>query len=313
MDTIEILGIEEILNQPDPDWLIEGWLQEDSFAVLAGPSNTFKSFLAVDWACSIASKGIDWQWQPVKRHGPVLYIYAEGGAGMKKRLQAWKVKYKQGLENFHGIGAVVNLSSETSVAALVRKIRAKGLDPVLIIIDTLNRCFGDGDENSTKDMGAFIRGCDKLRTSFTCCTVLAVHHTGWATEHERGNSSLRGALDTLLKITKREKNKIGVKVEKQKNFEEDDKPTWLELLPVKGSNSAALSLAEPPTKSKGNQNDQKVLAALAAAHPAGLRPVELEHKTDINHNTMKNVIERLVRDGKAEKKDAKLFAIPQDE
>src|SRR5580693_546567 len=101
---IEILDIKTILNQPDPDWLIEGWLPEDAFVVLAGPSNTYKSFLAGDWGCCIASTR-DWLWHPPK-HGPVLYVFAEGGTGMGKRVRAWMKHYKHkeaDLALFNGI------------------------------------------------------------------------------------------------------------------------------------------------------------------------------------------------------------------
>src|SRR5260221_4125578 len=91
-EKIELLTMQEILDQPDPEWLIEGWLQEDSFALLAGPPDSYKSFLATAWACCVASD-LDWLWQPTK-HGPAVYVYAEGGTGMGNRLPACLAKNK---------------------------------------------------------------------------------------------------------------------------------------------------------------------------------------------------------------------------
>ncbi|MBS4163217.1 hypothetical protein PRO82_000515 [Candidatus Protochlamydia amoebophila] len=50
--------------------------------------------------------------------------------------------------------------------------------PALIVIDTLARNFGGGDENKTQDMNKFIFSIDMyIRLPFSCC-VLIVYHTG---------------------------------------------------------------------------------------------------------------------------------------
>ena len=72
--------------------------------------------------------------------------------------------------------------------------------PELIVIDTLNRNMG-GKESDEMDMGAFIREADYLRVRYRA-TVVIVHHTGWNVERERGHSSLKGAADTMIAVTK---------------------------------------------------------------------------------------------------------------
>src|ERR687883_1735228 len=57
-------------------------------ALLAGPEGTFKSFVALDLALSVAG-GRPWQEHPVHQ-GPVVYISAEGSAGLRNRLEAWE-------------------------------------------------------------------------------------------------------------------------------------------------------------------------------------------------------------------------------
>jgi len=314
-EPVNILTIAEILEQPDPVWLIESWLQEDSFAVLAGPSDTYKSFLAVDWACCVASD-INWQRHKTE-HGQALYVYAEGGKGMGKRLKAWRAAHKRDAENFHGIPHAVDLSSEKSVAGLIDKIKAKALCPKLLVIDTLNRCFGAGNENDTKDMSAFIHGCDKLRVAFPGCTVLVVHHCGWEAAHERGNSSLRGALDTLLQIRERQGDKIALVVKKQKDDEEDDRPMWLEAVKVPDTKSIVLALAEPPARTKpGDESEGKVMAALTEVFPKGLKPGELSVVSGVNPNTLSkganNVRARLVQAGKTREENGRIFALQQN-
>lgn len=52
-----------------------------------------------------------------------------------------------------------------------------GMPVRLIILDTLARCFGNSDENTARDMGAFIQGCDAIRYH-TCAAMMIVHHSG---------------------------------------------------------------------------------------------------------------------------------------
>ena len=58
---------------------------------LYGPSGEGKSFLALDWALSI-SAGVDW-FERIVLPGQSLYVAAEGGRSIRKRVAAW-LKHK---------------------------------------------------------------------------------------------------------------------------------------------------------------------------------------------------------------------------
>jgi AAA domain len=307
---IPLLTLAEIFEQPDPVWLIEGWLVEDSLAVIAGPPDSGKSFAALAIACSVASDQ-DWFQHPTK-HGQVLYIYSEGGSGIKKRIDAWlKSKaHEQADLEFIGIPASINMLDERAVAALIARIGKRDLK--LIVLDTLARNFGGGNENATPDMNAFVQGCDTLRRSFSGCTLLVVHHTGWDPTHERGNSALRGAVDTMIKQERRASDKkITMTVVKQKDFEEDVRPFFLRLQDVPGSVSAALILSDPPIEEeRGDENEEKVLAALATIAPEGLKPGALEDASGVPERTLRDVRKRLVKDKKIREVDGLIFVVP---
>jgi len=61
---------------PPPVFMIADYLIENSFAVLYGPPASFKSFLAIDWALSVAH-GRDWNGRPTAQ-GAVVYLAMEG-------------------------------------------------------------------------------------------------------------------------------------------------------------------------------------------------------------------------------------------
>ncbi|EIQ0071669.1 AAA family ATPase [Salmonella enterica] len=186
----------------EQDYTLKSYLPANSLCSIYGPSGSYKSFLAVSWACHIAA-GRRWAGKSVSG-GSVMYIVGEGGIGVPRRVKAW--------ENVHGV-KVSNLALVNRPVFPVRReevnevvkaacaIQAQKGQPVqLIVIDTLARCFGGNDENDARDMGAFIEGCDTIKRE-TGATVLVVHHSGKDdSKGARGSSSFRAALDAEFNV-----------------------------------------------------------------------------------------------------------------
>jgi putative DNA primase/helicase len=177
-------------------------IPQDSFAQLYGAPKSYKSFVALDAACSIATGRPFLGTFEVLRKGDVVYVYGEGGRGIGRRLRAWELHNGCEAERFFGIGQPVDMLGNDP-DRIVDAIKVVAASPALIVIDTLARCSGGGDENSTQDMNAFVRGCDRLRLAFPDCTVLVVHHCGWEGSRSRGSRALEAALDTVLQCKKR--------------------------------------------------------------------------------------------------------------
>src|SRR5688572_14848212 len=83
----KLLTYPELEALPDPEWLIDSIMQVDSQVTLYGPSGEGKSFVALSMALTIAT-GLTWLGHQVKK-GPVIYVAAEGGRGIRKRVTAW--------------------------------------------------------------------------------------------------------------------------------------------------------------------------------------------------------------------------------
>lgn len=186
----------------EQDYTLKGYLPANSLCSIYGPSGSYKSFLAVSWACHIAAS-LKWAGKSVAG-GSVMYIVGEGGIGVPRRIKAW--------ENAHGVTvgnlALVNRpvfpvrpEEVNEVVKAAREIQGKTGKPVqLIVVDTLARCFGGNDENDARDMGAFIEGCDRIKRE-TGATVLVVHHSGKDdSKGARGSSSFRAALDAEFNV-----------------------------------------------------------------------------------------------------------------
>lgn len=184
--------------------LVEEFLDTETVNVLYGPSNSGKSFVALDLAFSIAT-GRPWANRRVLQGG-VVYVAAEAPGSIRRRVMALRTVYP-GIDHarvpLFMVPVPVDLvSSEdgiTDLIATVQKIQAD--NPVrLVIVDTLACTMAGGDENSFETMGALAGRLGRLR--FECKTaVLGVHHSGKdADRGARGHSSLRAAVDTELEI-----------------------------------------------------------------------------------------------------------------
>src|SRR5207247_8975418 len=87
----KILSREEILADPEPEWLIEGLYTQDSLAEVFGNPEAYKTFFALAVAFSVATGKPLLGACNVMRTGDVVYIYGEGGRGIGKRLRAWEL------------------------------------------------------------------------------------------------------------------------------------------------------------------------------------------------------------------------------
>ncbi|HDX8363387.1 helicase RepA family protein [Aeromonas veronii] len=187
-------------------YLIKGYLPAQCAASIYGPSGSFKSFLAVSWACHIAT-GKPWNGCKVE-HGAVLYVVGEGGVGVPRRIRAWTDEYNgcQDVPNVYRVDMPVFMADPLQVAELkiaAAQVRQEtGLPVKLIVIDTVARCFGGADENRAADMGAFIAGCDTVKAD-TGATMLMVHHTGKDVANgARGSSAFKAALDAEFFVSR---------------------------------------------------------------------------------------------------------------
>ena len=223
-----------IVAMPPPRWLISSYLVRDSLALLYAPSGAGKTFLAVDLAMSVA-RGAWWNGQAVEAPETVLYVIAEGVAGMGRRLKAW-AQHHGAYDLSNGspvmwLPRAVNLSDPFEAAALAEV--AGELAPGLVVIDTLARCTTGAEENSAKDMGIVVDRLDELRRA-TAATVLVVHHSGKdVSAGARGSSALRAAVDTELELSANDES-LSLKVTKQKDAAEAP-PRPLVRLPVADS------------------------------------------------------------------------------
>jgi hypothetical protein len=85
---------------------------------------------------------------------------------------------------------------QSSLIAAAKDTRAD-----IIVLDTLSRTFGVGDQLSAKDMCAYIDSIDTLRTE-TGAHVAVIHHGTKDDRTARGSNALEGAADLIVKVSR---------------------------------------------------------------------------------------------------------------
>ena len=261
----------EVMTRPDPEFLIYRVLPMGAPSLLTATHASFKSFIALDMALSVAT-GRAWHGFNVRR-GAVVYVAAEGASGIKKRARAWLEFYGEKTpDNFVILDVPFQVADAKARADFISEVSE--LKPVLIILDTLARCAVGLEENSSKDMGEFADALGELAKA-TGANVLTVHHNNKGGAY-RGSSAVPAAVDTHLSL-ERKSDGDGLhvailKIEKQKDFEEIEPLTFegktvtipdtrglehsLVFERVETNNGSAYSLSD---------SEQKVLSELVAA------------------------------------------------
>lgn len=209
-----ILTGAEILAMDSEEWRIQDILPAQGIAAIFGSPGGGKSFLAFDMAFAIA-RGNSWfgfETYPTK----VLYINQESGWGVKKRCMAWMKETGESLPPnlLYLLDPVQIVNDEGELSPLIPQA-------AVTIIDTLSSTSAGLDENSAKDMGLIIAAAHAIRRK-TGGVVVFIHHTGKDVDKgARGHSSLKGALDTEILVTKNQKdNSRSWKLTKSKESED---------------------------------------------------------------------------------------------
>jgi len=211
------------------EWLIEGVVPHKSFSALFGPPASFKSFIALDIAEAIAA-GRHWMGKAVINQGAVLQIIGEGHGGVGARMKACRIHNETPDDTpIFVIRHQLNLRNSredielllVEVDALVVELNRREQRLQLIQIDTLARSFGGGNENASEAMGEWVINVGRIQNRYDCA-VMVVHHNGKNLDKGlRGHSSLLGAVDTELEITRVEGKAEGLlTITKQKDGED---------------------------------------------------------------------------------------------
>jgi hypothetical protein len=182
-----------------PSWQIEGILPQNSLAMIFGPEGSHKTFIAVDMACSIAT-GTPFLGRPTTQ-GRVLYVAAEGGTPIAKRIRAWEYHNQRKIQDheFTFVMEPLILDLDSEVEEALAQLKTDQVTYDLIVFDTLNMCMV-GNESAAHEVAKVVRAAKRFNAELDC-TVLMIHHTPKENPHtHRGSGALSAALTTNIRV-----------------------------------------------------------------------------------------------------------------
>jgi hypothetical protein len=187
-------------------WAVKGVIAEQGVGFIYGASGTFKSFLALDYALHRAY-GMRWMGRRTKQAVPV-YLAAEGGAGIMKRVQAWHLAHQMDWRQCPMRFVLVPLTLRTQASVLRDAVLATGVPCGDLIVDTMSQTF-TGNENSNDEVADFLRTIGTDLRDALGATVTIVHHSGHsATERPRGASAIIANVDYAFGVFRDEKEML---------------------------------------------------------------------------------------------------------
>lgn len=164
-----IVRVDEIQTfDPTDFWLIEDLWENGSVGVIGAPSKSFKSTLALNLACAVAT-GKPFDGRKVKQ-GAVLIIQGENNLSMEQH----KIYAITGSETPPPIYYVEDNITMEQVYKLENDIRELGVK--LLIIDPMYLLFGNGDINKHQDIVERLEMLTRISKK-TGCAVMLIHHS----------------------------------------------------------------------------------------------------------------------------------------
>jgi hypothetical protein len=207
----------------------------------------------------------------------------------------------------------VDMLKGEEVDALIDVVREAFPRDAFVVLDTLARNFGGGDENRQQDMNAFVKGGDALRAGLPGSTLLVVHHAGKNRgQGDRGSSVLRGAVDAKMELVRLVEKDTGRRTDKLilKCVTQKDAPecSTIYLRLACGGEGFSCTIEERDAPKDKNSIDVERAARVAlevlTEHPEGLAFMEWRAATGepgIPKSTLQGIRDHLIEAGKVEK------------
>lgn len=304
----KFLSFDEVLSSPPKEWLIDQILGKKELGMIYGASGVGKTFVVLDlMICACLGKKWAHRFQ-VNKPLNVAYCSSEGHNGFGGRLRtACKHHNIPSLPNFSYSKVVPQFFTKDISSHFSRFIHTwQNLkkDPLdLLVIDTLHAASTGADENSAKDMGEIIVGCQKI-IEVLGCTVLLIHHTNKNELVERGSNSLRGSCDFVLNVARDKSNNSTSILSCSKSKDSD---LWLPqkftLLPIKDCDSVHVAWDDPCNsnearkKSKEEKLCDEIISIFQAQRGRMFRCSEIGKYIAESPLATQRLLKKLVQDG----------------
>ncbi len=272
-----------------PVYLINNIIESKTHGIIAGASQSFKSFCVIKMAHSICTGG-DFFGHDVFTTGKVLYICGEGLGALGRRIKAIKIVEGDFNNNFFVLNKPLFIDNIAEMAWLKEQIDF--INPLFVAFDTFSSLATSTKENVNEEVARV------LRMVSDCClesgaSSIVVHHYGKdADKGTRGASAFGANVDYEISLKRGEGLNAVMSCKKSKDgdFFEDIEilahVVELGLVRQDGSMSSSLIIKKASGDEALSPRQQKALS--------GIKETIKEHGSFING--VHSITERQVKD-----------------
>jgi hypothetical protein len=170
--------VSDLRSMPDQEYLVGGWVPENSTGLLYGRWGSGKTFIGFDLALHL-SFGLP-DWHGAKLPGEpreVLIIAREGHTGFVKRVSAFMQHYEltEDPKNLVFMRSPISFLDDAGFAALKEAIRALKRPFRFVLVDTVGRVLPGADMAKEQPITLFMERLQQVG-EITGGTTLGVHH-----------------------------------------------------------------------------------------------------------------------------------------
>jgi hypothetical protein len=191
--------VDLLADAPPPSWAVEGFAAHGTLTVLAAPTATGKTWLALQLA-QAAGEGSPSDVAGLRCNADrALYVDAENGPSIiATRLDAARV----GEPRFVYVdGRGLRLDAADHREELADAIRHYRTD--FVVLDSLRRLAPDAREDSSDDMGRLIGGLAVVARETGAAILLQTHKSSKSgAARVRGSSAIEDQADTVFSLTR---------------------------------------------------------------------------------------------------------------
>ena len=195
------------------EWNVQGLLQQNAIGWIYGAPGSYKTVMAMDMACSVATGG-DWCGRKT-RQGPVLYLSAEGGAGIYAVRDAWERNAQKKADQLaiyvgnpsisemalrEGYAEYGKTSPHPAISILKELKDYTGQHAALIVIDTFAQTCADDTKAAVTAYESKLRKI--IANEAPGASVLVIDHTTKEGSTWMGSNAKLGNMDMMAMVKK---------------------------------------------------------------------------------------------------------------
>lgn len=276
-------------NTTAPQFLINNILETNTHGLIAGSSQSFKSFCVLKMAHSICT-GNEFFGHDVYVTGKVLYICGEGLGAFGRRIKAIKIVEGGFNNNFYVLNRPLFIDKVDEIDWLRQQIEE--IKPVFVVLDTFSSLAIGTKENVNEDVARV------LRMVHDCCadagaSSIIVHHYGKNIDNgSRGASAFSANVDFEIAMARKDGLNAVMSCKKTKDgdFFEDIEilahVVDIGLIRQDGGTTSSLVLKKVGSSTSLTPRQESALNAIKAAiHEDG---IFLNGNTGVNEKHIKD-------------------------